>query len=298
MGILTTIFKEAYKMKKIWCAIGILCFVFIIMLGRAQMKAESEQEKKTEEYYLKFRSPYLSERYLAAKYFSQLKAEEISQRAKDEVMDLFTREAERVKKFSELARKPGRIEDKIPKELLYLNSEEFAQYYGYLAKTMGKSRDKRALPLLVEHYPDPRLLNNFGDLAVDPVISAIRPSDNESRRLNLVRVLPYMLEEKKEGYVASGVIRNKIKQKLIECAISDNSFVVRTSAVRGLGGSGDQELIPILEKIAISDPYHSETKAVAGIDKGVAPGTPITRYPVRLAAQEALKKLRESRKKG
>jgi HEAT repeat protein len=285
-------------MKKIWCAIGILCFVFVIMIGRAQMKIDPEQEKKTEEYYSRLRSSDLGERYLAAKYFSQLNADEISQRAKDEVIDLFTREAERVKRFYELARKPGRAEDKIPKELLYLNSEEFAQYYGYLAKTMGKSRDERALPLLVENYPDPRLLNNFGDLAVDPVINAIRPSDNESRRHSLVLVLRYMLEEKKEGYVASGVIRSKIKQRLIECAISDKSFVVRTSAVRGLGGSGDQDLIPALEKIAMSDPYHFETKAAAGIDKDVAPGQPITRYPVRLTAQEALKKLREGRKKG
>ena len=283
-------------MRKIWVKMGIVCFPSVIIFGRAQVKIDSEQEKKIEEYYSKLRSPNLMVRYWAAKYFSQLNADEISQRAIDEVLDLFMRETERDKKFYELARKPGRIEDKIPKELFYLNSEEFAQYYGYLAKTLGKSRDERALPLLVENYPDPRVIINFGDLAVDPVICAIRPSDNESRRLNLVRILPYMLEEKKEAYVARGVYRSKIKQKLIECAISDNSSAVRTSAVKGLGNSGDQDLIPVLEKIAMGDPYHVETKAVASIDKDVAPGQPVSRYPVRLAAQDALKRLREKGK--
>lgn len=284
-------------MTKIWRIMGILYFSSVIMLGRAQIKVESDQEKKTEEYYLKLRSPDLNERYFAAQYFSQLKTKEIGQRIKDEVVDLFMREAERVNKFTELASKPGRAKDKIPKELLYINSEQFAQYYGFLATIIGESRDERALPLLAENYPDPRVLNKFGSLAVDPVITALRTSENDTKRHSEVLVLSYILEDKKEGYIANGEKRDKIKKILIECALSDRAFFVRASAVRALGNSGDQDLLPVLEKIAISDPYHFETKAAAGIDKDVAPGQPITRYPIRLTAQEALKKLREGRKK-
>lgn len=285
-------------MIKIWRIMGILYFSSVIMLGRAPMKVVSDQEQTTEEYYLKLRSQDLRERYLAAQYFSQLKAEEIGQRVKDEVIDLFMREAERVRKFTELALKPGRVQDKIPKELLYVDSEQFAQYYGFLAKILAESRDEQALPLLVENYPDPRLLNKFGSLAVDPVITALKTSENDTKRHSEVRVLSYLMEDKKEGYVARGVEKDKIKKVLIECALSDSAFFVRGSAVRALGNSGDEGLIPVLEKVALSDPYHIETKAIAGRDKEVAPGTPITRYPVRLAAQEALKVLREGRKKG
>lgn len=59
-----------------------------------------------------------------------------------------------------------------------------------------------------------------------------------------------------------------------------------------LGDSGDKDFIPVLEKIAESDPYRVERDPIAGVDKDVPPGKKVTGYPVRNAAKRALEKLR------
>ena len=285
-------------MKKIWLMVGIVCLAFFTKSDSVQIKNELTQPKKIEEYYSKLQSPDLTDRYSAVYYLSQY-PERLNKKIINTVIDLFMMEIERIKKFNKLLKQPGRIENKVPKELLYINSETYGLYWVDLCNIVGKSKEARVLPLLAEYHPDPRLLNdNFGELAVDPVIHILKTSDNSGRRANQARVLGYLLEDKKEGYIARGETRERIKKELITCAVTDKEHTVRFSAATALGKSGDSDVIPILEKIAQTDPYHFETKAAAGIDKDVAPGQPVTRYPVRFAAQEALKKLREGRKKG
>jgi len=229
---------------------------------------------------------------LAAKYFSHFKWEELSREVMDQVIKLFHKEIEGRKKYNELAGK-----ERLPTELLYMNSEEFIDYFAFLCETVGKSRDERILPLLVEYCSNTKVLLNFGESAIRLILNVLKTSRDPARRLGAVLVLRDILEDKKNEYSVSTETRSRIELALVDCAVSDKAHFVRASAIRGLGNLGDKNLIPILQKIAQSDQFHYETKAVAGIDKDAALGTPITRYPVRLAAQEALKRLREREKK-
>jgi hypothetical protein len=281
-------------MKKKLLAIGIAFFLSIIQsstLAQAQTKVDPELEKKIEENYLKLQSPDLMERYWAAYFFSQLKKEELSQKVMERAIELFMKEIERIKIFNELSDKPGRIEENVPKELLDINSETFHQYYGYLCDIVGKSGDLRVLPLLVGYCLDSSVLINFGELAVEPVMNVLKTADNPGRRGSAILVLSDFLKDKKEGYVAGGEMREKIKKVLID-AVSDKDMWTRSTVVVALGDSGDRDFIPILEKVAQSDPYQVERKPIPGRDKDVPPGKKVIAYPVREDAKEALEKLR------
>ena len=279
-------------LKKIMPVIGMIYFAFIAQRANDQNKIEPEQAKKIAEYCLKLQSPELHDRYLAAKYLSQFKKEELGREVMDQAIKIFLKEIEGRKKYNELAGK-----ERLPTELLYMNSEEFMDYFGLLCEIVGRSRDEKILPVLVEYSLNTKVLLNFGESAVRLVMNVLKTSRDPARRFGAVLVLGDILEDKKNEYRVSTKTRSMIGLALTDCAVSDNAHFVRASAVRRLGNSGDKNFIPILEKIAQSDPEKRETKAVAGIDKDIAPGTPITRYPVRLAAQEALKKLREREKK-
>jgi len=137
-------------MKKILLAISIICFIFILPSSKfieGQTKVDSELEKKIEENYLKLQSLDFWEKYRAVYFFSQLKKEELPQKVMDKAIDMFLKEIERIKIFNEYADKPGMIEEKVPKELLEINSQSYQQYYGYLCEIVGKSGDLRVLPL-------------------------------------------------------------------------------------------------------------------------------------------------------
>jgi hypothetical protein len=281
-------------MKKKLLTIGIACFLSIMLsnkLAPAQIKVEPDLEKKIEENYLKLQSSDLMERYWAGYFFSQLKKEELPQKVMDRAIELFMKEIERIKIFNELIKKPGRIEEKVPKELLEINSEEFHQYYGYLCHIVGESGDLRVLPLLVDYHLDSPVLINFGELAVEPVINVLKTADNPTRRISAILVLRDFLKDKKEGYVASGEAREKIKKAMIE-AVSDKDMWTRSAVVFALGDSGDRDFIPILEKVAQSDPYQVERNPIPGVDKDVPPKKKVIAYPVREDAKEALEKLK------
>jgi hypothetical protein len=281
-------------MKKKLLAIGIAFFLSIIQsstLTQAQTKVDPELEKKIEENYLKLQSADFKERDSAVYFFSQLKKEELSQKVMDRAIDLFMKEIELKKKFDGFADRPGRIEEKVPKELLYINSEEYGMYFLYLSRIVGKSGDLRILPLLVDYCFDTDSIINFGELAVKPVINVLKTADNPTRRVSAILVLRDLLKDKEEGYIASGEAREKIKKAMIE-AVSDKDTWTRSAVVLAFGDSGDRDFIPILEKVAESDPYQVERKPIPGRDKDVPPGKKVIAYPVREDAKEALEKLK------
>jgi len=286
-------------MKKILLAISIICVISILPsspLPQEQVKVDLELEKKIEENYIKLQSVDLIERYLALYFFSQLKKEELPQKVMDKAIGMFINEFERIKIFNELIKKPGRIEENVPKELLYINSEEYGMYWVYLCKIVGKSGDLKVLPLLVNTHLDSSVLIEFGDLAVEPVINVLKTADNPTRRTSAISVLRDFLKDKEEGYVASGEARDKIKRALIE-AISEKDHWTRGALVKSLGDSGDRDFIPVLEKVAESDPYKVERDPIPGVDKDVPPGKKVIRYPVRNDAKKALEKLKGKEKK-
>jgi hypothetical protein len=285
-------------MKKILLAISIICFISILPsspLPQEQAKADLELEKKIEENYLKLQSEDFNERYLALYFFSQLKKEELPQKVMDKAIDMFINESERIKIFNELIKKPGRIEEKVPKELLYINSEEYGMYWVYLCKIVGKSGDLRVLPLLVDYHLDSSVLIGYGELAVEPVINVLKTADNPGRRASAILVLRDFLKDKEEGYVARGEAREKIKKAMIE-AVSDKEWDVRGVVVKALGESGEKDFIPVLEKVAESDAYFVERDPIPGVDKDVPPGKKVIRYLIRNDAKKALEKLRGKEK--
>ncbi len=284
-------------MKKILLTIGIICFISILPsspLTQEQVKVGLELEKKIEENYMKLQSADFKERDSAVSFFGQLKKEELSQKVMNRAIELFMNEIELKKKFDEFAEKPGMIEEKVPKELLYINREAYGMYFLYLSRIVGKSGDLRILPLLVDYCFDPEAIINFGELAVEPVINVLKTSDNDTRKMSAIRALRDFLKDKEEGYVASGEAREKIKKALID-AVSDKEWNVRVSAVKALGESGDKDFIPVLEKVAENDSYKVERDPIPGVDKDVPQRQKVTVYPVRNAAKKALEKLREKK---
>jgi hypothetical protein len=263
--------------------------------GRAQTKVESEQEKKIDESYLKLRSPDFVERARAVAYFSQFKKDELSQNVVNEIIDLFIKETERLKQYEELTRVPGMTKDRLPKELQYINTEAFGPYLSNLCKIVGESGDLRVLPLLVNYHLYSEFVINFGELAVEPVINVLRTADNPTRRVSAIFVLRDFLKDKEEGYVASGEAREKIKKAMID-AVSDKEWDVRGVVVKALGESGEKDFIPVLEKVAESDPYKVERDPIPGVDKDVPPGKKVIRYLIRNDAKKALEKLRGKEK--
>jgi hypothetical protein len=286
-------------MKKKLLAIGIVCFLSLMSsstLAQEPTKVGPELEKKIEENCLKLQSEDFNERYWAVHFFSQLKKEELSQKVMDRAIELFMKEIERKKIFNKFATRPGMIEEKVPKELLYINSEEYGMYFLNLSRIVAKSGDLRILPLLIDYCFDPNSIINFGDLAVEPVINVLKTADNESRKINAIFTLKDFLKDKEEGYVARGEAREKIKKAMID-AVSDKEWQIRVSAVFAIGDTGEKDFIPVLENVAESDPHKGERNAIEGVDKDVPPGKKVTVYPVRNAAKKALEKLRRKEKK-
>jgi hypothetical protein len=288
--------KEDTVMKKAFCILGTIIF-FLFQSARTQMGADFKQAKKQEEFFLKLRSQDLNERYRALYYFNQLTLEEMGQDVIDEAMRLFQEAIEKKKIFAEFANRPGKIEDKVPKELLYINSEEFGQYYSLLGRIVGKSKDVKYLPLLLRFYFNADVISNYGDIAVNPVINELTTSTNTVHRILAIVTLRRMLEGKKEGYVARGETREKIKKELIDIALAEKDYDVRVSAVFALTKAGDEDLIPALEKIALSDPFHFEEGSRVATDRELPPGKKAIRYPIRDLARMELEKLKKATKK-
>ncbi len=188
------------------------------------------------------------------------------------------------REFVELVHRLGSV-DKTPDNLQYLNSESFGMYRIYLCELAGKSMDRGLLPFLVDNCLIPETLLEFGDAAVEPVLSVLNSSGNDTRKMSAISVLAEMLRPKKEHYVAAGETRTKIKKALID-ALTESDQYIRQNAVRALGVSGDEDVIPVLEKVAKGDPHQFE-------DPEPLSGAKIIRFPVRAEAEKALKNLKK-----
>lgn len=285
-------------MKKI--IINIICLILFSnltsIIAVAQTISNLDFEKKIEENYQKLHSSDFMKRYDALHFFSNLKKEKLPEKVFKTVADLLKTEIEGIKKVNEFFAKGG-VAENLPKDIDYINSEAYGMYSGYLCEIAGKSRNKSLLPLLVEYCMEPKVLINFGDAAVEPVIDKLLKTDNPMRKTNAIRVLAEMLKPKKEGYVAKGEARNRIKEVLIQ-ATSDKDRHVRSVAVRALGDSGDKDVIPVLEEIAKSDPFSVEKKDpfTGKTITDPATGKTITLYPMREEAQKAIQRIKEQKK--
>jgi hypothetical protein len=160
-------------------------------------------------------------------------------------------------------------------------SEEYTNYYGDLIAAVTSLKDIRSLNALLGAINTGGMatstLAEFGTAALDPVIGKLNSEDPLTRG-SAAAVLTGMVEK-----VSDPISRGKIKQALIK-ACQDEKFYVRIDAIIGLGALGDQDVIPIIEKLAIEDPYEASAH---GGEKGY--------YPVRQKAEEVLQKLKLKR---
>ncbi len=121
-------------------------------------------------------------------------------------------------------------------------------------------------------------------------------------------ILGEISKPEKEGYVASENVRRKIKQGLID-SLKDNehpknkitywneydnevlaSMRVRFWVVHALGNIGDEDVIPIIKKVANEDPYFQD------FSKKENYTGPKKRYIVREEAQKVLERLKKEGK--
>jgi len=269
------------------CIILLILAIPLINLAVAQIQDNLSPKDKIEENYKKLNSKDFTERREGAYFFSKLKKGEIPEMVFKSTVQLFKEELGR-EKIKEDFFKRGGIADKLPTDIAYLNSEAYIMYQGYLCNIMGKSGDKTLLPLLVQHCLEARVLNNFGEAAVEPVLNVLETVNNPGQKMSAIFVLTEMLKMKDEGYTPRGKTRRNIIDALVK-ALKDSNRYIRSVSAEALGESQDKDVIPIVDDVAKNDAYFYEKK-----DENTGNIEKI--YPVRMKAKEVLENLKKTNK--
>jgi len=276
-------------MAKILVLISCLSLIFPLqnyVYSDETSKTKSEMEMN----YRKLLSAEFKDRIDAVHYFYKLRNDSLDKQYVAALVDLFKieeRNKQKVKDFFS----GGGTSAKLPKDIAYVNTRPYGLYYLYLCRLISKSADKSLLNLVLRSCMDPESISNFGEDAVEPVVNALKASENPEGKASRIMVLGEMLKAKKTGYVARGDTRNKIKGLLIQF-VKDNDRYVRSASVQALGASRDKDVIPIIDDVAKNDPYFYEKK-----DESTGKTEKV--YPVRMKAKEVLENLKktESEKK-
>ena len=268
----------------------ILVMVAIFLGAEISSGQENLSAEDLQQYLIKLESPDFPARAEAINFLcSYYKEREIPGFVFKKLINLLFDEAEKEKLFYSYANKPGMITDKVPRDLLYINSAEYAQYRLSLIRLAARSKEEKVLSLLVERWPDYLALANYGDLAVELIIDNI--NSGGKNRFSLVRVLRSFIKGGETPYKAEGKSREKIKATLKEMALRDEDSYVRICAIEALGESGDSDVIPLLEKIAATDNYKVELEAQS--EDPSQPARKVIKYPAREAAKKELEKLKK-----
>jgi len=160
-------------------------------------------------------------------------------------------------------------------------SEAYVDYYGDLIASVSSLKDQRALKGLMGAIGTGNMatkgLARLGSTSVYEVVGKLNDADPITR-LAAARVLLQMLEPENARNIRDAAAREQIKQGLL-AAVNDTDPSLRLTGVEGLGALGDRSVIPILEKLALSDRF-----------EGFGEEHP---YPVRDAAKKALDRLRQ-----
>src|SRR5881409_3566473 len=152
------------------------------------------------------------------------------------------------------------------------DAEERSEYYANLIAAVTSLKDVRSLDALLGAINTGAMVTDtlaeFGTAALDRVLELFNSGDG-STRLSASFVLTRMLDANNAPKGTDPVSRKKIKDALIRAA-GDSSRFVRSEGAEGLAKLGDPDVIPLIQKLATSDPSKQ----------------------VRDAAHEAVKKLR------
>jgi len=202
--------------------------------------------------------------------------------------------------------------DLLAREITLIDANQFkdttpggegGEYLANLAENVATFKNVRSIPTLMRFMSIMSVMKTlveFGDPVVDLILKELENSDIQYKG-TLVKALGEMVKTKDRGYVAEGKTRDKIKQALINVLEeskhpTDKTIKwyevramqmagVRVKVIIALGNLGDEDVIPIIEKVVQEDPYFldlSKKNNYAGPEK---------RYIVREEAMKVLEQL-------
>jgi hypothetical protein len=271
------------KMRKM-LALSVLS-IFAVSL----MAIQSGQVTGRDKHLIKLMSPEFSVRAEAVNAIYKLNASERDSELISRLIDVYRMELGRDQKRLGYAELPGKFEDKVPAELQYTNTQEFAHYYLKMSEIIAETKRLDLLPTLVEHALTTPVLIHYGDLAIDPVISVLEKEKDVSRKQSALQVLQSIYAFSGSSYRPSDTVKKRIFTSLMKTAEEDCDGPIRANAVRFIGKNGDVSVIPFLEKIAANDAFE--------VDKETEAGTIEKVHPVRITATKALNEVKNRQKR-
>ena len=162
--------------------------------------------------------------------------------------------------------------------------ESESEYYPSLIATVAGFNDERAIPALVGAMPYASdatgALLGFGDKAVGPILDQLK-SRNALLRTSALSMAISM------GAQNKSVSPPRIRE-MLRSALTDPAAVVRSHAVNEIACLNDrQDFVPVLEKLAKTDPVHWKGRGDDGVDGDQF-------YPVRIDARRALREIQNN----
>jgi hypothetical protein len=163
-------------------------------------------------------------------------------------------------------------------------TEEHSEYYAAVVGAVADLDDERAIPSLLGAITSggmaTRALARFGDKALGQVLEQLRSPDDEVRSSALFTVRDLL-----EMHIAIAPASRARIRDAIRSSLGDPEFLVRGSAIAVIEYLDDrEEFVPVLEKLAQSDPVKLPGKPDDGGDGGQF-------YPLRQDARKLLRKI-------
>ncbi|HLZ13420.1 MAG TPA: HEAT repeat domain-containing protein [Candidatus Acidoferrum sp.] len=165
-------------------------------------------------------------------------------------------------------------------------TEEDSEHYAQLIDAVSSLDDERAIPALLGAITTggmaQRGLLKYGDKALSPVMEQLK-NPNGLVRATALGLSVKLLERRNDP------TSHERAKDLIRLSLTDSDSVVRSNAVRALGCLSERkEFVPILEKIAKTDPQKLAGKARDGVDGNEF-------YPVRYDARQVLRDIQANK---
>ena len=165
------------------------------------------------------------------------------------------------------------------------SEEGESEYYPSLIAIVAGFDDERAIPALVGAMPYASdatgALLRFGDKAIGPILDQLKSRNALLRTSALSMAISIMGGQNKSG---SGP---RIRE-MLRSALTDPAAVVRSNAVNEIACLDDRrDFVPVLEKLAKTDPVHYKGRADDGVDGDQF-------YPVRFDARRALREIQSN----
>lgn len=166
------------------------------------------------------------------------------------------------------------------------HTEEDGEYYAEVIGTVSSLDDERAIPALVGAMTTggmaQRGLLKYGDRALEPVLAQLKNPDPLVRSVAVSAGVHIL---RKHDDPASRV---RIRD-IIQSSLKDSNLVVRGSAVQEIECIDERvEFVPLLEKLAVTDPAKLPGRALDGGD-----GEEF--YPVRYDARRVLRDIQNNK---